>query len=489
MTRGKKVTKQLVSGEAGMALIRQRVVEMGHLFHERRVDHGIDAHIEIVDPVTRETLNLILLVQSKASRAPFPYDTATSFQYTCDEVDLNYWLSGNAPVILVLSRPEEGEAWWVDIKAEFSDARRRARRIVTVDKRRQVFDASAAELLARVAMPKGSGLHLSSPPKRETLTSNLLRITRLPESIYVAPTFVTTYPAAGELLSGQGVRGRGDWILREGMVISFSDLAQSPLKVLCDGSVEQHDAAEWAASDDIDTTHRFMDLLSRALGADNDRDLRWHHSRKHLHFLATPSLAVRKEGKATGKGGRTVFGEYRTKKNPEKIVCYRHAALNARFRRFDGIWHCQLDPDYCFTSDGWEEYRYADAMLAGIKRLDRHKAVASWTRTWATFLMQPQPDLFSPDKLLIFGDLAAFEVDRGIDDRLWGPAPSPDDEDEDDAGRAKVEAALATVGLDMDELLALDDEAEDDEAEPVAAALTPEPRPGARAGHSRKWRS
>ena len=37
------------------------------------------------------------------------------------------------------------------------------------------------------------------PPKRETLTSNLLRITAMPEVIHLAPAAVRTYPAAGEL--------------------------------------------------------------------------------------------------------------------------------------------------------------------------------------------------------------------------------------------------------------------------------------------------
>jgi hypothetical protein len=74
------------------------------------VDHGIDGHIDLVDPGTREVLNLVLLVQSKASGLPFPYETETSFQYTCNETDLNYWLSGNAPVILILSHPEGDEA-------------------------------------------------------------------------------------------------------------------------------------------------------------------------------------------------------------------------------------------------------------------------------------------------------------------------------------------------------------------------------------------
>jgi hypothetical protein len=103
-------------GEARIALIHKRVTEMGYLFHPRRVDHGIDGHIDLVDPGTYEVLNLVLLIQSKASGLPFPYETETSFQYTCDEADLNYRLSGNAPVVLILSHPEREQAWWVDIK-------------------------------------------------------------------------------------------------------------------------------------------------------------------------------------------------------------------------------------------------------------------------------------------------------------------------------------------------------------------------------------
>jgi hypothetical protein len=203
VSRGKTVVQQTLVGEAGIALIHKRVTEMGYLFHPRRVDHGIDGHIDLVDPRSHQVLNLVLLVQSKASGLPFAYETETSFQYTCAEADLNYWLSGNAPVLLILSHPDRDEAWWVDIKSEFPDARRRAERTVVVDKRQQVFDATAAEYLLRVAVPKGSGVFLASPPKRETLTSNLLPIAAMPEIIYVAPAAARTYPAAGELLTGQ----------------------------------------------------------------------------------------------------------------------------------------------------------------------------------------------------------------------------------------------------------------------------------------------
>lgn len=116
-----------------------------------------DGRIELVDPVTQEALNLTLLVQSKASTLPFPGETDTSFRYTCRERDLHYWLGGNATVILVLSHPDDNEAWWVDIQDAFADTARRASRTVTVDKRRQVFDASAApELLRRAMKPRYS---------------------------------------------------------------------------------------------------------------------------------------------------------------------------------------------------------------------------------------------------------------------------------------------------------------------------------------------
>jgi hypothetical protein len=76
-----------------------------------------------------------------------------------------------------------------------------------------------------------------------------------------------------------------------------------------------------------------------------------------------------------------VFGPYRSKSDPEKISFYRHAALGVRFRRLGGVWYCQLCVDYCFTRDGYNESAFADTLLAGIKRLDKHAAVAGWTQT------------------------------------------------------------------------------------------------------------
>ncbi|MGW3890411.1 DUF4365 domain-containing protein [Micromonospora chokoriensis] len=482
MARGKTVTQSTLIGELGIALIHRRVTEMGYLFHPRRVDHGIDGHIDLVDPANSQVLNLVLLVQSKASNSRFPYETDESFQYTCDEADLDYWLSGNAPVLLVVSHPEEEKAWWVDVKAEFSDPQRRLERSVVIDKRTQAFDKSAARALLTRAVPKSAGVYLAPAPKIEVLTSNLLPIVDFPATLYLAPAVTGKYPAAGALLDAEPTRGRSDWILRDGLVLSFSDLRQRPLNVLCAGDVERHETADWANSDDIDVRNRFADLLQRAFQADQSGHLRWHKEREHLHFLPTRDLGVRREGKVPGRRGHTVFSAYRSEKNPEAVSFYRHAAITTRFRRLDGVWHMQVETDYCFTSNGRDEYRFADTLLAGIKRLDRHQAVAGWMRTWETYLTQA-PDLFAPEHALTFGRFVSFKVDRGIVDSLWGPAPMQprDDEPANSAAQEKIEQALAGIGVDLDDLFSLDDDADGDDERP--AALAPPPR---RANQSRR---
>jgi Domain of unknown function (DUF4365) len=161
MARGKVVTRQTVIGERGIALIHQRVSDMGYLFHPRRVDHGIDGHIDLVHPTTNELLNLTLLVQSKASTL-FRDESEDCFSYVCDERNLELWLAGNAPVILVFSHPDENAAWWIEAKAAFPDARSRASRTVNIDKRTQRWTGT-------------QGRNYSSWPSRRTRASTCSR--------------------------------------------------------------------------------------------------------------------------------------------------------------------------------------------------------------------------------------------------------------------------------------------------------------------------
>src|SRR5262245_53352293 len=111
--KSRKNGRRLAAHE-GIALIRTRVSEMGYIFHDHGTDHGIDGAIEI--PGTDgESLNMTVLVQCKVSGEPrFAAETEDSFQWTFTDADLQYLRGASSPAIVVISRPSEGLAWWVD---------------------------------------------------------------------------------------------------------------------------------------------------------------------------------------------------------------------------------------------------------------------------------------------------------------------------------------------------------------------------------------
>jgi hypothetical protein len=462
VAKPKTVSRQMKIGEAGIALIEQRALQMGHVFHPRRVDFGIDGHLDLVEPGTGTALNLAMLVQSKASDDHFPGETDDTFHYLCDARDLDMWLAGNAPVLLVFSHPKTAEAWWVEVKSAFPDARSRATRRIDVDKRTQRFDETAGESLLRLALPADSGLYLRPAPRAELLTTNLLPITSMPSSLNVAPAAVPTYREAGDKLAGHDRRGEPAWILTDGMVLSFDDLRDGSLAPLCAGPPELHDTPAWADSDDPDTTYKFSHLLGRTMQRAYPQ-LRWHKERRHLHWRASTDLTTVKVSTGRSSQGRTVFGPKKVDSDG-KAGFYGHAALVYRMRRLGGTWYCELVPDYCFTSDGVAEHRNADKLIAGIKRLDRHPAVDAQVRMWARVLQGRTDDIFTsatrPDRLIEFGELLNFEVDTGIDDRHWGPAPGnalaepseaqPDEPEPDDQAIDKELLSLLAEEPDMD---------------------------------------
>src|SRR5216683_4910369 len=109
----KIITSQSIIGQQGISLIQNRVLQIKWLWHQTSVfDAGIDGYIELRDPTTGAALNSIIQVQSRATQGRFTAETDTSFEYLCSEKELGYWLAGNAPVILICSRPNTDEAYW-----------------------------------------------------------------------------------------------------------------------------------------------------------------------------------------------------------------------------------------------------------------------------------------------------------------------------------------------------------------------------------------
>ena len=125
---------------------------------------------------------------------PVDGETESTLEFRCSAKDLDYWLAGNAPVILVRCRPRTNEAYWVSLKHYFSDSALRKSAKIVFDKTRDRFDRTAKTALQRLAIPADSGLYLGTHPKYEVVYSNLLALASFPEYYYVAATAYRTPP-------------------------------------------------------------------------------------------------------------------------------------------------------------------------------------------------------------------------------------------------------------------------------------------------------
>ena len=420
----KKIHSNAIKGQRGINLIEEIVLAMGCVWYATgQLEAGIDGYIEIRDPVSGEVTNSIIQVQSKATDRPFAAETATSFEYTCDEKDLDYWLAGNAPVILVVSRPQTREAYWVAVKSYFADAGRRAARKVVFDKAQQRFDVSCRQVLINLAMPRDAGLYLAPQPKQEKLCSNLLPVTYYSERLFVADTAYRQAWELREVATARGLNIGGAWILHDTRIYSLYDLRLPPWDTLCDrGTVDDFATEEWATSADPAIRRHFVDLLNRCLTEIGQTlELVYDRRRKHYYFRATPDLAPRivRYQSAQNQVTRAVFEAYRSKSQPDQVAYYRHSAFEGRFRSYGGEWYLEITPTYHFTWDGYHPDRYAKDRLATIKRLERNGAVLGQLFMWASQLRQ-QPSLFTARQPLIhFGGLVQLELGAGIVDDGW----------------------------------------------------------------------
>ena len=191
---------------------------------------------------------------------------------------------------------------------------------------------------------------------------------------------------------------------------------------MCDrGSLERFDADEFAFSDDDQMAMTFVRLLylslKERLWAEN---VRFDPTFGYYYFRATPDLSERKVSYQSleHRTSRTVFGPYKSKKDPAQVKYYRHSAFAGQFRRFEEGWYLEIDPTYRYTTDGEMVYRYYEDLLKGMKRLENNQAILGQIVMWAN-LLASQTDMFDIGRTLEFGELKAFDLDAGILDAAW----------------------------------------------------------------------
>ncbi len=425
MNQGKKVTSQSIIGQQGANLIEQIVLKMEYVWRATSIfDVGIDGEIEIRDPTTGEMTNMIIKVQAKATTRSFQAETDNSFEYRCEEKDLDYWLRGNVPIVLVVCRPNTSEAYWVPIRDYFSDLAVQKTRKVHFNKQRNRFDVSCAAALKKLALPKDSGIYFAPPQKTETLYTNLLKVTSFAPKIYVAGTNYRKEGAVWREFNSTGVKVGSEWILTDKKIFSFHKLDEPPFDAICDlRTCKSFDTSEWADSKDEDTKRQFVKLLNKCLCERTKLlGLEFNKTHKHYHFRPTKELRKRKVSyqSVKKKTSREVFKQYGKKNDPTQKTYCRHSAFKGYFLRLRNEWYLEISPTYHFTSDGYSKHKFRAELLQGIKRLDRNPAVLGQLLMWAEYLSQSTQNLFSSEyPFLRFGQLVTVGSNIGLPDDVW----------------------------------------------------------------------
>ncbi len=437
----KKVLQQSITGQQGINLIERLVLQMGYLWYPTGgLEVGIDGHIEIRDTHSGEVTNATLRVQSKATKDPLGTKDAETFDFLCDQRDLDYWMKGTAPVILVRSRPDTDEAYWVSIKDYFADPNTRKARKVTFVKTQDKLDLAAKDRIRELALPPQQGVYFAPAPKRERLISNLLPVSSLSPKLYLAETDYRTSKDLWRAAMSSGAQLTGEWVLREKRILSFHDLAEEPWSKYCDrGTVEDFDTSEWSASEDRQKQNDFAQLLGRCL-TERLRRLPIRRDKDHecYYFVRTKNLTPRVfyYQSLKKRARKTVFQGYPSKKDPTVIAYYRHTAFEAHFRRYDDQWHLEIVPTYYFTGDGTTAHPFYESKLKGIKAQERNNAVRSHVLMWADLLADDDVNLFqdSTYDFVKFGRLLTFNLDAGLYDERWLPLEIDKAADNEDAG-------------------------------------------------------
>src|SRR5262249_29238362 len=100
----KRIGRSDIIGQRGMAHIEGVVLSMGFMFYPTGgVEAGIDGFIELRDEATGAVGNLLLQVQGKSTeRQRLQAETDGSFEFSCSEDDISYWMQGTAPVLFIV---------------------------------------------------------------------------------------------------------------------------------------------------------------------------------------------------------------------------------------------------------------------------------------------------------------------------------------------------------------------------------------------------
>ncbi len=427
----KFIPENWIKGQRGVNLVEKIVLDMGFTWEATRVDAGIDGQIEIRDLTTGALKNWILRAQVK-ERQSFLGETADSFSFICDENDLDYWLGGTTPNILIVCRTSTNEAYWVSLRDYFLDGDRRKSRRVVFRKHENRFSKDSAADLVALARPRDSGLYLQPPRQPEVLHANVLPVTRLPENVYIAETRFRKHGPIFAILNADKLFGNGEFILRRNEIISVHDLRHHQWSKVCETATAQPTSfKEWAEEDLEERESEVRELLHRCLDA-----LTWKmgmrfNGKDHCFYFRKPEQQkeVRKNIRSKSKEARRGLVVEYYSGTPRRLRGYKHAAFRGEFRRFGEEWFLEVTPTTFYTFDGKRRKANSDQLRKGIKQIERHAAVSGHMKMWSELLAETEQTEFldTSYRHLALGRWQELTLPVSLPEKAWKARASADE--------------------------------------------------------------
>ncbi|ESX84793.1 DUF4365 domain-containing protein [Mesorhizobium sp. M0871] len=437
----KKITDNQLLGEIGETAARLRFLKIGFQFDVRsRLEAGVDGIVEVMD--NGVPLAKMIAVQVKARHGnAYASEDKNGFTYMVRSEDLEYWRPSNLPVIIVLYRDSDETFFWKEIPRGSDDSERRLR----FDKKLDCLDTDAVDRLAAITVPKaGFGYYIPPLGGGEFALVNMLPITFPPE-MYVAPT---THSAkdAGRILLDLDEPARFDWVMKSDTLWSFQD----PRKTVCReivelDQVEAIDTRHLAFHEDVHERNVFAHLLRRALGHQFYKDLGWDKDRGQFYFKALAANASRSFSYKSSKqkASSYVVNVAMQKADTTRVSFVRHHSFIPRFENLMDEWFLVVNPNYYFTTNGFQPHSYPAELLAGKKRLDNSASLRGQLILWHRFLTRQDgsaDDLFAEPNLegqLKFGEPPEVYLATKVPEDAWGTKKAKDNGD--DSTQAEIE--------------------------------------------------
>lgn len=406
---------------------------MGFTWHStnQSLEAGVDGWVELRDSLTGEVKNIWIPIQSKAVSELTVVDGLPT--YYCRLKDLEYWLQGSSPVILIVSVPEDDLAYWISVKDYFRGKNVEDDKTIRFDPVADKINQHTAERWKLIGNQQGAGTYFTPARISERLMTNLIRVSRMGSTVYTAETSCKNRKEFKARLQEIAPFPPREWAYGNGKKIySFHDLNQQPWSLVCDvNSIDTVETSRLANSDEPASRNAFIQLLDGCFNEiTSSWKLQWNAEQECHYFKPHPTKVERdfRYRARKNKTKRDVVSKQMGKVDKDRIAYYRHNAFSHRFLRYDTDWFLMLEPTYVFTSDGVSPDHYREEHLSGIKRLEGDAAVSGAIIMYLEMLRDRDSLFDKPYPFLGFGDIEWIECDVGIDDKFWAVIKAADDE-------------------------------------------------------------